>query len=163
MKFLSFSKRPQAAKIQITMVKVYQTRGSLISNLVCTVLPLIMKLGFIIDIGLYVDIPIHFFINSQDQASALKVNCVFQIFRSRSCSDGFGPNRQILSGFIYSSDFSAFVMTYCILLVKDRNSFYEICSLAICINIKVFNWVNRKQLNILKTCSEYWEFYIVAS
>ena len=162
MKFLSFSKRPQAAKIQITMVKVYQTRGSLISNLVCTVLPLIMKLGFIIDIGLYVDIPIHFFINSQDQASALKVNCVFQIFRSRSHSNGFGPNRQILSGFI-PVIFQHSSLTYCILLVKDQSSFCEICSLAICMNIKVFNWVYRKQLNILKTCLEYGEFYIVAS
>ena len=31
--------------------------------------------------------------------------------------------------------------------------------LAICINIKAFNRVNTKQLNILKTFLEYLEFY----
>ena len=42
-------------------------------------------------------------------------------------------------------------MTYCIQLVKDRSSFYEIRSLAICIICKVFNRVNRKQLENRKT------------
>ena len=46
-------------------------------------------------------------------------------------------------------------------LVKDENSFYEIRSLDIYINIKDFNWVSRKQLNILKTCLEYLENGIV--
>ena len=40
--------------------------------------------------------------------------------------------------------------------------FYVIYSLAICINIKAFNQINRKQLNILKTFLEYLEFYIHA-
>ena len=35
------------------------------------------------------------------------------------------------------------MLTYC--------SFYEICSLAICINIELFDQVNREQLNIWKT------------
>ena len=30
-----------------------------------------------------------------------------------------------------------------------------------CIDIKAFSWVNTKQLNILKTFSQYVEFYIV--
>ena len=34
-------------------------------------------------------------------------------------------------------------------LVKDQSSFYEIRSLAIYINIKAFDWVNKKQVNIL--------------
>ena len=57
----------------------------------------------------------------------------------------------------YSSDFSAFVIAilYTVTEVKDQNSFYEICSLGLCI----FNW---KQLNILKTFLQYQENYIVA-
>ena len=52
-------------------------------------------------------------------------------------------------------------LSYDIPLVKDQSSVYEICSLAICINIKAFNRVNRKQLNIVKTFFEisgilYW-------
>ena len=54
------------------------------------------------------------------------------------------------------------LLTYCISLVKDQSSFYEIRSVAISIKIKAFNQVNRKQLNILKTFLEYLEFYIVA-
>ena len=50
---------------------------------------------------------------------------------------------------------------YCLLLLKDQSSFYEIRSLAIYINIKVFNRVNRKQFNILKSLSEYLENYVV--
>ena len=42
-------------------------------------------------------------------------------------------------------------LTYCIPLVKDQSNFHETCSLAVYINIKGFNRVNRKQLNILKT------------
>ena len=41
-------------------------------------------------------------------------------------------------------------LTYCIPLVKDQSSFYEIRILTIYINIKAFIRVNRKQLNILK-------------
>ena len=68
------------------------------------------------------------------------------------------PNKEILSAFLR---FQHSLLTYFIPLVKDQSSFYEIRSLAICINIKVFNWVNRKQLNILKTFSKYLEFYMV--
>ena len=53
-------------------------------------------------------------------------------------------------------------MTYCILLVKDQNSFDEISGLAICVNIEVFNRVNIKQLKTLKRFLEYLEFFIVA-
>ena len=67
------------------------------------------------------------------------------------------PNKQILSIFQW---FLTFVILYTI--VKDQKTFYEIHSLTICINIKAFNRVNRKQLNILKTFLEYLEFYIVA-
>ena len=42
---------------------------------------------------------------------------------------------------------------------KDQSSFYEIRSLAICINTTIFNRVNRKQLNILKTFFEFLEFF----
>ena len=41
-------------------------------------------------------------------------------------------------------------MTYCLPLVNDQKGFYEIRSLAICINMEAFNRVNRKRLNILK-------------
>ena len=41
-------------------------------------------------------------------------------------------------------------LTYCIPLVKDQSSFYEIRILTIYININAFSRVNRKQLNILK-------------
>ena len=53
-------------------------------------------------------------------------------------------------------------LTYFILSVKDQNSFYEIRSLAIYINIKSFNRDNTKELNILKMFLEYLEFYIIA-
>ena len=51
---------------------------------------------------------------------------------------------------------------YFIPSVKDQNSFYEIRSLAIYINIKSFNRDNTKQLNILKMFLEYLEFYNIA-
>ena len=57
-----------------------------------------------------------------------------------------------------SSDFSEFVND----IVKDQDSFYEICILATLRNIKAFNRVNRKQLQILKIFLEYLEFYIIA-
>ena len=47
------------------------------------------------------------------------------------------------------------------MFVKDQSSFYEFQNLAICINIKAFNLVNGKQLNVLKTFLEYLEFYII--
>ena len=50
-------------------------------------------------------------------------------------------------------------LTYCKPVVKDQRSFYEIRCLAICVNIKTFNWVNREQLNILKALLEYPECY----
>ena len=50
-------------------------------------------------------------------------------------------------------------LTYCKPVVKDQRSFYEIRCLAICVNIKTFNRVNREQLNILKALLEYPEFY----
>ena len=53
-------------------------------------------------------------------------------------------------------------LTYRIPLVKNQSSFNDICSLAICINIKAFNRVNKKHLNIRKTFLDYLEFYIVA-
>ena len=59
---------------------------------------------------------------------------------------------------MHLSDFSAFVIDILylgMLLVKDQSSFYEIRSLAICINIKTVNWVNRKQLDIAKDFLEY--------
>ena len=63
---------------------------------------------------------------------------------------------------MYSSDYSALVIGILLPLVKGQRSFYEILSLAIYINIKAFNRVNRKQLNVLKTFLEYLESYIVA-
>ena len=65
-------------------------------------------------------------------------------------------NKEVLSVFqgVIFQDSS---LTYCIPLVKGQNSFYEILSQAIRINIKTiktFNRVNRKQLNILKTFLE---------
>ena len=53
-------------------------------------------------------------------------------------------------------------LTYCIPLVKDQSSFYEVC-IVVCMNIKAFNSVNRKQLSILKTFLEYLKNYIVAN
>ena len=45
-------------------------------------------------------------------------------------------------------------LTYYIPLVKGQSSFYEIRSLAICINIKVSNRVNRKQFWSVFTCTQ---------
>ena len=67
---------------------------------------------------------------------------------------------------MYSSNFSAFVIDILLILctVSQRSKlFYEISSLAIYINIKTFNRVNREQVNILKTFLEYLEFSIVAT
>ena len=50
-------------------------------------------------------------------------------------------------------------LTYSIPLVKCQRGFYEIGSLAICINIQIFCWVNRKDLNIPKAFLEYLEFW----
>ena len=50
-------------------------------------------------------------------------------------------------------------MSYFIPVVGYQSSFYETLRIGICMNIKAFNQINRKQLNILKT---YLEFYIVA-
>ena len=44
-------------------------------------------------------------------------------------------------------------LKYCIPFVTDRSSFYATCGLGTCIYIKAFNWVNRKQLDILNTTS----------
>ena len=52
-------------------------------------------------------------------------------------------------------------MTYCIPLVKDQSSFYEIRSLAICLNIKAFNRANRKQFNILKYFWNIWKILLL--
>ena len=38
---------------------------------------------------------------------------------------------------------------------------FKLQIIAICKNIKAFNWVNRKRFNILKTLLEYLENYIV--
>ena len=48
--------------------------------------------------------------------------------------------------------------SYCIPFVKDQSRFYEIHCLAIYINIKEFNRVCKKQLNILKIFLEYLDF-----
>ena len=40
-------------------------------------------------------------------------------------------------------------LMYCTLLFKNQSSFYEIQSLAVCINIKAIYQVNRKQLIIM--------------
>ena len=79
--------------------------------------------------------------------------------------------------------FQYVLLIYCIPLVKDQSKFYDFFSLgftpckagqplkgmelqekeakkdlAMCISIKTFNWVNREQLNILKTFLKYLEF-----
>ena len=93
---------------------------------------------------------------------------------------GSGPS---LQSCLYLQDFQGFVfygcivvwpnklilsilqLSYCIPSVKDQCSFSEIRGLAICLNIKVFYWVNRKQLNILKTflkCHIIMSYYIIA-
>ena len=61
------------------------------------------------------------------------------------------------------SDFSAFFFDMLYTVYKDKSRFYEIRSLDICKNVKAFNWVNRRQLIILKTFLKYMEFCIVAS
>ena len=101
-----------------------------------------------------------YFINNQVQASALKVAGIFRIFRAESCLTVAQLFNQINKIKVYSNDISAFIID--ILLVKDQRSFYETRTLASCINIKVFNQVNRKQLNFLKTFLEYMELYIAA-
>ena len=63
---------------------------------------------------------------------------------------------------MHSSGFSAFFLDI-LYTVRQRQKqhVYEIRSLAICINIKAFNRINTKQLNILETYLEYLEFDIV--
>ena len=70
--------------------------------------------------------------------------------------------KQILSQFFKPLIFNPSSLTYCMPLVKDQGSFYEIPSLVICITIKAFNWVNTTKLNILQTFLGYLEFYIIA-
>ena len=75
---------------------------------------------------------------------------------------GSGPCSQSC---LYFQDFQGFKcislifqhssLTYCIQLLKDQSSFFEIGSLANYRSIKTFNWVYRKRLNILKTFLEY--------
>ena len=67
----------------------------------------------------------------------------------------------ILSCDYNSNDFSASVIDMLYSLGKEQSSFYEIRSLAICINIKAFNRINRKQLKILKTFLECLKFDII--
>ena len=102
-----------------------------------------------------------FFISSWGQVLALKGACILKIFRAQIAL-------RLLTGLTKSTNFKYIPvifkhswLSYCILLVKDQSSFYEIRSLAIRINIKAFNRVNRKQLNILETFLEYPEFYVV--
>ena len=52
--------------------------------------------------------------------------------------------------------FQHWSLTYCIPLVKDQSSFYEIRRLM------AFSRVNRKQFNVLKTLLEYLENYAAA-
>ena len=66
---------------------------------------------------------IHFFISNLSDAPAFKGVCTFKILRVQSWLNGclvVWPNKQILS----------VPLTYCILLVKDQSTFYEIHSLA---------------------------------
>ena len=53
------------------------------------------------------------------------------------------------------------LLTYCILLAEDQNSFYETRSLAVRTTNMAFNQFNGKQLHILKTFLDYLELYIV--
>ena len=52
-------------------------------------------------------------------------------------------------------------LKYCIPLVKDQNSVYEIRSVAIYINIETFKRVSRKQLDILKTFWNVWKIILL--
>ena len=84
----------------------------------------------------------------------------FKISRAQSHLTFVQCFDQINKIWVYSSHFSAFAIDILFTVVKDQSSFYEICSLAICTNIKAFNRVNRKQFNILKTLLEYLENYV---
>ena len=59
---------------------------------------------------------------------------------------------------MYCTDFSAFVIE--MLLVKDQSSFYEIRSLAICINIKALNRVHRNSWIFWKHFCNIWNFIL---
>ena len=86
----------------------------------------------------------------------------FQDFQGSKLLNGcfvVWPNKQILSVIrLFFSMFNWHIIT----LVKGQSSFYKIRGLAIYISVKVFNWVDRKLLNILQaflrivqnTCSE---------
>ena len=102
-----------------------------------------------------------FFISSWGQVLALKGACILKCFRAQIAL-------RLLTGLTKSTNFKYILvifkhswLSYYIPLVKDQSSFYEIRCLAIRINIKAFNRVNRKQLNILETFLEYPEFYVV--
>ena len=62
---------------------------------------------------------------------------------------------------MYSSDFLAFVIDIMFTVSQRSKQFYEIRSQVICINMKVFNRVNRKQFKILKTLLEYLEIILL--
>ena len=62
---------------------------------------------------------------------------------------------------MYSSDFLAFVIDIMFTVSQRSKQFYEIRGLVICINMKAFNRVNRKQFKILKTLLEYLEIILL--
>ena len=62
---------------------------------------------------------------------------------------------------MYSSDFLAFVIDIMFTVSQRSKQFYEIRGQVICINMKAFNRVNRKQFKILKTLLEYLEIILL--
>ena len=68
------------------------------------------------------------------------------------------PNKQVLSVF----QWSVIIRHWHTICHESKTKAARIGSLAICINIKTFNRVNRKQMNILKTFLEYLKFQMAA-
>ena len=62
---------------------------------------------------------------------------------------------------MYSIDFLAFVIDIMFTVSQRSKQFYEIRAQVICINMKAFNRVNRKQFKILKTLLEYLEIILL--
>ena len=84
----------------------------------------------------------------------------FKISRPQSCLT-FGQYFEEINVWVYSSDFLAFVIDIMFTVSQRSKQFYEIRGQVICINMKAFNRVNRKQFKILKTLLEYLEIILL--
>ena len=125
---------------QLMLLGTWCTVTYIIYTVICTV-------TYAVNIHVYVYVRIHPFYRQLGSGHSPQSCLYFQVF---------------LTNFKYFPViYQHSSLTYGIVLIKDQSSSYEIRSLAICMNIKTFNRVSRKQMNILKIFLDYLKFYIV--